>query len=381
MINDYKEIPIGRAKDLSNWRFGKLTVLYRTEGPSKGTYWLCQCDCGEYCVVSASHLVSNHTTSCGCYKKTARLDDISGQRYGRLTVLSYDRTEGKGHTYWNCKCDCGQEKSIRKDGLLSGAVVSCGCYHNEQIAEQGHKKAKDLTGQIFGRLTALYPTEQRRGSYVVWHCRCSCGNECDVASGDLNGGQKQSCNCYQKEVQSHNGSLHALDLSGRRFGKLVAQESVKSSMSGHKYWLCNCDCGGIKVVRGSHLISGDIRSCGCLHSTGEYNIQKILLENNVPFEKEKTFEDFIYQDSGKKPRYDFYLPDINRLIEFDWEQHYFYSNSGWNTEENYLKVIEKDKIKNNYAVTHNIELVRIPYWERDNITLDMIIGNQYLVKE
>ena len=118
MINDYKEIPMGRAKDLSNQRFGKLTVLYRTEGPSKGTYWLCQCDCGEYCIVSASHLVSNHTTSCGCHKKTARLDDISGQRYGRLTVLSYDRTEGKGHTYWNCQCDCGTIKSIRKDGLF-----------------------------------------------------------------------------------------------------------------------------------------------------------------------------------------------------------------------------------------------------------------------
>lgn len=46
-----------------------------------------------------------------------------------------------------------------------------------------------------------------------------------------------------------------------------------------------------------------------------------------------------------------------------------------------LETIQKrDKVKNNYALTHNIPLVRIPYWERDNITLDMIMGNQYLIK-
>jgi hypothetical protein len=40
-----------------------------------------------------------------------------------------------------------------------------------------------------------------------------------------------------------------------------------------------------------------------------------------------------------------------------------------------------DKIKNNYAKEKNIPLVRIPYWERDNITLDLIMGNKYLIKE
>ena len=41
---------------------------------------------------------------------------------------------------------------------------------------------------------------------------------------------------------------------------------------------------------------------------------------------------------------------------------------------------KRDKVKNDYALTHNIPLVRIPYWERDNITLDMIMGDQYLIK-
>ena len=47
-----------------------------------------------------------------------------------------------------------------------------------------------------------------------------------------------------------------------------------------------------------------------------------------------------------------------------------------------LKATQKrDKIKNNYALSHNIPLVRIPYWERDNITLDLLLGNKYLQKE
>ena len=39
-----------------------------------------------------------------------------------------------------------------------------------------------------------------------------------------------------------------------------------------------------------------------------------------------------------------------------------------------------DTIKNNYAFNHNIPLVRIPYTERDNITLEMIMGDKYLIK-
>ena len=47
------------------------------------------------------------------------------------------------------------------------------------------EKIKDLTNQRFGKLIALYPTDKRSGSSVVWHCKCDCGNECDVASSKL----------------------------------------------------------------------------------------------------------------------------------------------------------------------------------------------------
>ncbi|MCI7206612.1 MAG: hypothetical protein MSA15_11585 [Clostridium sp.] len=42
---------------------------------------------------------------------------------------------------------------------------------------------------------------------------------------------------------------------------------------------------------------------------------------------------------------------------------------------------EKDKIKNQYALDNNIDLIRITYWERDNIKIDYILGNKFLIKE
>ena len=65
------------------------------------------------------------------------------------------------------------------------------------------------------------------------------------------------------------------------------------------------------------------------------------------------------------------------MIEFDGEQHYK-EVSQWRTSLETIK--RRDKEKNEYALSHNIPLVRIPYWERDNITLDMIMGDKYLVK-
>ena len=196
MINTYVKIPIGRAKDLTNQRFGRLTVLYRTQNQGSRTCWVCQCDCGNYCVVTMSHLLDGHTTSCGCYKQTASLKDITNQKFGRLTVLGYDHTEGKGHTYWRCKCDCGKEKIIRKDGLISGTVVSCGCYNKEQISAL---TTKDLTGQQFGELTVIKRAGSNQHNVALWLCKCSCGTEKIIPSATLIKGVSKSCGCIKSQ--------------------------------------------------------------------------------------------------------------------------------------------------------------------------------------
>lgn len=53
------------------------------------------------------------------------------------------------------------------------------------------------------------------------------------------------------------------DLSGKRFGKLVAQKPIGRDKSGHVIWLCKCDCGKSSNVISRCLLSGESKSCGC----------------------------------------------------------------------------------------------------------------------
>jgi len=55
------------------------------------------------------------------------------------------------------------------------------------------------------------------------------------------------------------------DLTGKRFGKLVARKRVGTDSSRNATWLCKCDCGNEKIVSSNHLKDGGTRSCGCLY--------------------------------------------------------------------------------------------------------------------
>jgi len=68
----------------------------------------------------------------------------------------------------------------------------------EKAIEWGHNRINDLTGQKFGKLTVLYATDKRNNSRnVIWHCKCECGNEKDISSGDLQSGMTLSCGCLK----------------------------------------------------------------------------------------------------------------------------------------------------------------------------------------
>lgn len=64
-------------------------------------------------------------------KNINRVHDLTGQRFDRLAVIGMDDVDSR-KTYWVCQCDCGNIKSVRSDGLISGNVRSCGCLKKEQ---------------------------------------------------------------------------------------------------------------------------------------------------------------------------------------------------------------------------------------------------------
>lgn len=68
-------------------------------------------------------------------------DDLIGQRFGRLIIISYNEevSRQKGRSWWNCKCDCGNEKVICGSKLKSGHTTSCGCFMKEKSSENAKK--------------------------------------------------------------------------------------------------------------------------------------------------------------------------------------------------------------------------------------------------
>lgn len=69
-----------------------------------------------------------------------KLIDLTGQKFGLLTVLERGKNSKDGHVRWNCVCDCGKVKDIPVSAhdLKSGAVISCGCIHLKSITKHGH---------------------------------------------------------------------------------------------------------------------------------------------------------------------------------------------------------------------------------------------------
>ena len=115
--------------------------------------------------------------------------------------------------------------------------------------------------------------------------------------------------------------------------------------------------GWFKQKIRKHLIGRGCKICNM--SSSENIIRKFLIENNINFKKNKTFDDCIY----KQPLYfDFYLPDKNMIIEFDGEQHYI--KFRWEKDDKELKIRKiRDEIKNQYCHKNNIDLLRIKWNE------------------
>lgn len=100
----------------------------------------------------------------------------------------------------------------------------------------------------------------------------------------------------------------------------------------------------------------------CNESKGEKVIREYLEKNGLDFEQECIFEDCKHRRSLP---FDFYIQKHNLCIEFDGKQHF--EVSSYFGEKSFKETQKRDKIKNNYCKENNINLVRIPYWEMDNI--------------
>lgn len=136
------------VEDLTGKKFGRLLVIqnagyYVGKTGHRRSQYLCRCDCGKEKIVLSSHLKDGHTTSCGCALTESnhkKLIDLTGQKFGRLTVIKrsedYVSPHGDVSVSWLCRCDCGNYTEVTSKNLKRGDTLSCGCLIRQKSSER-----------------------------------------------------------------------------------------------------------------------------------------------------------------------------------------------------------------------------------------------------
>lgn len=131
-----------------------------------------------------------------------------------------------------------------------------------------------------------------------------------------------------------------------------------------------CDiCGNVWMTSGINLSQGH-RCPKCSKSKFELSVENTLQSLNIDYISQYWFDDC--RDKNPLP-FDFYLPSKNTLIEADGEGHYKSIRRSKDMSDvdalNQLKYVQyHDKIKTDYCKRNGLKLIRIPYWERENLT-------------
>ena len=293
--------------------------------------------------------------------------NLLNQKIGKLLVIEETNKRKNKSIVWKCQCDCGNieefsTKELRSDGIIQ--CHQCGNSRKPQI-----NLTENIIGKKYNHLTVLEKSEKRIGGKIGYKCQCDCEKKTIlyVSKTDLENNHTTSCGCARRKYK----------IGDIIFNKQIIGYIGSKNNNGHYYYKVKCLLCGREYEAIGQTLEKTV-GCGCQKSIGEFNIIQILQQNNIKYYKEYCFPNSLL-------RFDFALLDkdnnIYRLIEFDGEQHYEQNikNSGWNTYEKYQYTLKNDLKKNQIAKDNNIPLVRIPYWERDNITLKLLLEDKYLI--
>lgn len=218
---DYIEnVPNTVKEDLTSKVYGEWEV----KGYFGNKLWLCRCSCGTYRAINRYTLVNNKSKSCG----HKLFNNLSNTQIGDWYVIRYI-----GNQHYECRCSCGEVRSVHTYSLTSGKSKSCG--HNKSIDK--------YKGNTYWDWKILDYCGNNK-----YKCECSCGNVREVDISDILSGRSKSC--------GHNSNAFK-DIKDLVFGELRAIEYI-----GNGKWKCECSCGNILEVDGSALRLGRVTSCG-----------------------------------------------------------------------------------------------------------------------
>ena len=176
------------------------------------------------------------------------------------------------------------------------------------------------------------------------------------------------------------GKVHIKDSLGYIYPNIVKFWSSKNKKTPFDYSVGSNEKVWFKCENGKHedylqhICNKTQKGCECpkckmLNTKGELKIKEVLDDKNIKYKREFSFDDLI-NSTNRKLKFDFAILNFKgkviALIEYDGEFHY--KKHYVSKDDNSLLLqISRDNLKSDYAMKNKIKLIRIPYWEFDNI--------------
>lgn len=124
--------------------------------------------------------------------------DLIGKKFGKLTVINIAGKDKQGTPLLFCNCECSGTKIIRKNQLLRGVGLHCGCSHGRK---------ENIIGKKFGRLTVIAEIGKDKHGRLIYECICDCGKIKNTLGMSLKDHTVRSCGCYNREASSKRNAL------------------------------------------------------------------------------------------------------------------------------------------------------------------------------
>jgi hypothetical protein len=132
-----------------------------------------------------------------------KIIDLTGKKFGKLTVLKMSNIRKNNHIHWDCLCDCGATTLVGGQKLRNGHTTSCGCMRGQGKGDIKSDPSwmEDLTGERFNKLKVLCIGTPMECGTPRWKCLCDCGNISMVTRQSLKRGTTKSCGCHVMEIR------------------------------------------------------------------------------------------------------------------------------------------------------------------------------------
>lgn len=185
---------MSKQDNLTGRKFGELTATKESpERLRNEIAWICKCTCGNETIATRGQLLRGAKKSCGCLRKKTPVNalDLTNKKYGKLTVLERAGKTKKDTALWLCRCDCGNTVKANATTIRRGEIVSCGCLKENQIknARKILIEDKSIDGVQVPLLTKKVRSDSQTGHKGVYKKKRK-GHEYYEASITIKGKRK-----------------------------------------------------------------------------------------------------------------------------------------------------------------------------------------------